>query len=216
MGVEPPLTLKEVLAALTELWSKKPDQLSESHNLTDEAISKFKQLADQHTMEGVRIDSSLHDHQVGDSKFLTWTIDLLLEPSKGKLPYQLQIRKRFIQVESDRISARRSQAAALHTYETPTPLLDFSKVNISTHESDLTAAVDEFNKLHSEKLRASNLPPLTEDEFVASLWWQYSQSKLREEISETVKEIVITRKITVRLVDQAKHSLLDPASTMVA
>ena len=194
-GVEPPLTLEEVLAALTELWSKKPDQLSESHNLTDEAISKFKQLADQHNMDGIRIDSTLHDHKVGDSKFLTWTIDLLLEPSPGKFPYQLQIRKRFIQVDSDRISATMKEPTAPLTDKTPTPLLDFSKVKISTFESDLNAAVEEFNQLHSEKLRASNLPPLTEDELVASLWWQYSQSKLREEISETVKEIVITRKL---------------------
>lgn len=79
--------------------------------------------------------------------------------------------------------------------KTPTPLLDFSKVKISTFESDLTAAVEEFNQLHSEKLRASKSPPLTKDELVASLWWQYSQSKLREEISETVKEIVIARKL---------------------
>ena len=99
--------------------------------------------------------------------------------------------------ESERLVANSPNNALSesHAYTTPVPQLDFSKVKISTFESDLTAAVEEFNQLHSEKLRASNSPPLTVDELVASLWWQYSQSNLRDEIGETVKEIVITRKL---------------------
>jgi len=99
--------------------------------------------------------------------------------------------------ESERLVANSPNNALSesHAYTTPVPQLDFSKVKISTFESDLNAAVEEFNQLHSEKLRASNSPPLTVDELVASLWWQYSQSNLRDEIGETVKEIVITRKL---------------------
>lgn len=194
-GVEPPLTQEEVLAAITELWSRIPDPLSESHNLTDETIRQLKQLAEQHAMDGVIIDSTLHDHQVGDSKFLTWTIDLLLEPSKGKLPYQLQIRKRFIQVESDRISARRSQSAAPHTYQEPSNVSDSSKPKGAIPEgvSDLALAVYNFNLAHTEKIRSANTPPLTEDELVASLWWQYRQSDLTEELKEVAREIALTR-----------------------
>ncbi len=70
-----------------------------------------------------------------------------------------------------------------------------SNSTISIVASDLSSAISDFNRVHSKELRSSNLPPLTEDELIASLWWQYSQSRLREEISETVKEIVITRKL---------------------
>ncbi len=197
-GDQPPLTLHETLAALSTLWSKEPSRHPEEPKLSDDAVSILKQIADQHTMDGHSIESSLEEHEVGDSKFLTWKIQLRVKAHEGFLGTQwFLIRKRFIKVESDRISARRSQAAALHTYQEPSNISDFSKPKGATPEgvSDLALAVNNFNLAHTEKMRSANTPPLTEDELVASLWWQYSQSKLREEIHETVKEIVITRKL---------------------
>lgn len=95
------------------------------------------------------------------------------------------------------IAYRNSVADAPHEYKKTEKASDFSKPapTIATVASDLTSAINDFNRVHSEELRSSNSPPLTEDEFLASLWWQYSQSKLREEHREIVKEIVLTRKL---------------------
>ena len=197
-GDQPPLTLQETLAAISTLWSKEPNRPHEAAKLTDDSVIILKQIANQHTMDGHTIESSLREHEVGDSKFLTWTIKLRVKISDDFLGTQwFLIRKRFIKVESDRISARRSQAAALHTYQEPSNISDFSKPKGAIPEgvSDLASAVDNFNRAHAEMMRSANTPPLTEDELVASLWWQFKQSKLREEINETVKEIVITRKL---------------------
>ncbi len=59
--------------------------------------------------------------------------------------------------------------------------------------SDLALAVDNFNLAHTEKMRSANTPPLTEDELVASLWWQYKQSDLTEELKEVAREVAMTR-----------------------
>ncbi len=127
---------------------------------------------------------------------MTWKIELRVKAHEGFLGTQwFLIRKRFIKVDSDRISARGSQAAALHTHQEPSKVSDFSKPKGSLSEgvSDLTSAVDDFNRVHSEELRWSNSPPLTEDELVASLWWQYGQSNLTEELKEVVREVALTR-----------------------
>ena len=195
-GVEPPLTLAETLAALATLWAKEPDRRQELSGLSEEAVSKLKTLADHLTMDGITIDSSLRDHKVGESKFLTWKIDLAVMSDSGiGWAETFPIRKRFIQVESDRISARMKEPTALHTYKTPSPEVDFSKpkATMSTVASDLASVVNDFNRVHTELLRSSNSPSLTEDELVASLWWQSRQSDLTEELKEFAREIALTR-----------------------
>ncbi|MFN8741515.1 MAG: hypothetical protein ACK5YR_16440, partial [Pirellula sp.] len=197
-GDQPPLTLQETLAALSTLWSKEPNRHPEEPKPSDEAVIILKQIADQHTIDGHTIESSLLEHEVGDSKFFTWKIELRVKTHDGFLGTQwFLLRKRFINVDSDRISRRKSQGTALRTYQEPSNVSDFSKPKASTSEgvSDLASAVDNFNRAHAEMMRSANTTPLTENELVASLWWQFKQSKLREEISETVKEIVITRKL---------------------
>ncbi len=195
-GDQPPLTLQETLAALSTLWSKEPSRHPEEPKPSDDAVIILKQITDQHTMAGHSIESSLQEHEVGDSKFLTWKIELRVKAHEGFLGTQwFLIRKRFIKVDSDRISARRSQAAALHTYQEPANLNDFSKPRASLSEgvSDLATAVDHFNRAHTEKMRSANTPPLTEDELVASLWWQCKQSDLTEELKEVAREVALTR-----------------------
>ncbi|MBL8892447.1 MAG: protein kinase [Planctomycetaceae bacterium] len=201
-GEQPPLTLQETLAALSTLWSKEPDRHPEEAKPSDDAVIILKQLADQHTMDGHTIESSLQEHEVGDSKFLTWKIELRVKAHEGFLGTQwFTIRKRFIKVDSDRISARRSQVAALHTYKQPANVSDFSmpKASVSISEgedvSGLASAVDHFNRVHTEKMQSANTPPLTEDELVASLWWQYKNSDLTEELKEVAREVALTRAI---------------------
>lgn len=193
---EPAITCDEVVAAISTLMENSASELAHSHGLTEQSLQTLRRVAMMHEMGDFTFEKLQSDELADGDKFATWSVRLTSakRDSDGKTQ-SFEIRKRFLKVESDRISARMKAPNVLHTYETPTPLLDFSKVEISAFESDLTAAVEEFNQLHSEKLRASNLPPITEDELIASLWWQYSQSKLREEISETVKEIAITRKL---------------------
>ena len=195
-GVEPPLTLAETLAALATLWAKEPDRRQELSGLTEEAVAKLKTLADHLTMDGITIESSLRDHEVGDSKFLTWSIDFAVMSDSGiGWAETFPIRKRFIQVESDRISAKMTEPNALHAYKTPSPEVDFSKpkATMSTVASNLASAIDDFNRVHTELLRSSNSPSLTEDELVASLWWQYRQSDLTEELKNVAREIALTR-----------------------
>jgi len=111
-----------------------------------------------------------------------------------------EIRERLASIATSAMSESTStekDKPVLHVYNALSPEVDFSKpkVTVSTVASDLASVVNDFNRVHKELLRSSNSLPLTEDELVASLWWQYSQLKLREEIRETVKEIVITRKL---------------------
>ncbi len=178
-GDQPPLTIDETLAALSTIWLKEPDQRSQSFSLTEDAVSRLMQVADMHIMDGVTIQPTLRTHEVGDSSYLTWSIDLAVMSREGiGWAEPFQIRKRFLKVDSARISERKSHAAA-----------DYH----STIASNLASAVDDFNRVHTELLRSSNSPPLTEDELVASLWWQYRQSDLTEEQKEVAREIALTR-----------------------
>jgi serine/threonine protein kinase len=111
-----------------------------------------------------------------------------------------EIRERLASIAKSALSestSTESDKRVLHAYNAISTEVDFSKpkATVSTVASDLASVVNDFNRVHTELLRSSNSRPLTEDELVASLWWQYGQSKLREEIRETVKEIVITRKL---------------------
>ena len=135
-GVEPPLTLAETLAALATLWAKEPDRRPESSGLTEVAVAKLKILADHLTMDGITIESSLRDHKVGDSKFLTWKIDLAVMSEAGiGWAETFPIRKRFIQVESDRISARMKVPTASCTWNDVRLLLDRSRFYAGTHQA---------------------------------------------------------------------------------
>lgn len=129
---QPPLTLQETLAALSTLWSKEPNRHPEEPQPSDEAVIILKQIADQHTMDGHTIESSLQEHEVGDSKFLTQTIKLRGKISDGLLGTQwFLIRKRFIKVDSDRIPARRSKAAVTYNHLEPAVDSDFSNAKIA-------------------------------------------------------------------------------------
>jgi serine/threonine protein kinase len=131
--------------------------------------------------------------------------DLLLSEGNSTQAYGYakkasEIRDRVASIATSAMSestSTESDKRVLHAYNAISPEVDFSKpkATLSTVASDLASVVNDFNRVHTELLRSSNSRPLTVDELVASLWWQYSQSKVREEIRETVKEIVITRKL---------------------
>lgn len=104
-GDQPPLTIDETLAALSTIWLKSPDQRSESFSLTEDAVSRLMQVADTHIMDGVTIQPTLRTHEVGDSNFITWSIDLAVMSREGiGWAETFQIRKRFLKVDSARIS----------------------------------------------------------------------------------------------------------------
>lgn len=147
-GDQPRLTFNETLAALSTIWLKAPEQRSEAFSLTEGAVSRLMQVADTHMMDGVTIQPTLRTHEVGDSNFLTWSIDLAVMP-KGGIGWAetFQIRKRFIKVDWTRISARKSQEAAPHNLKEPAKESDLSKpkASISRVASDLASTVHDFN-----------------------------------------------------------------------
>ncbi len=157
-GDQPPLTLQETLAALSTLWSKEPSRHPEETKLSDDAVSILKQIADQHTMDGHAIESSLQEHEVGDSKFLTWTIKLRVKISDGFLGTQwFLIRKRFIKVESDRILARRSHLQSA----SDSAKLKF-ELGLATQDQVLTAELELLEAIlkTAEAENAASLPTL--------------------------------------------------------
>lgn len=100
---QPPLTLEETMAALsTILWKNQlSKELQTPPNFSNDAWAKLLQVADIQLMNRVTIESSFFDHEVGDSKFLTWKIELLVAPSDGNwFAESLLIRKRFLRVNS--------------------------------------------------------------------------------------------------------------------
>jgi hypothetical protein len=75
------------------------------------------QVADMHIMDGVTIEPTLRKHEVGDSNFLTWSIDLAVMSREGiGWAETFQIRKRFLKVDSARISALAGQGVVQHDY----------------------------------------------------------------------------------------------------
>lgn len=97
---QPPLTLDETMAALSTLWRKDPRTGQDVGKLSETATRKLMGVADMHFMDGVRIESSNSNQEVGDSKFLSWRIELLVDSGKGKLfAESLCIRKRFLKVD---------------------------------------------------------------------------------------------------------------------
>ena len=116
-GDQPPLTIDETLAALSTIWLKSPDKRSESFSLTEDAVSRLMQVADTHIMDGVTIQPTLRTHEVGDSNFLTWSIDLAVMSREGiGWAETFQIRKRFLKVDSARISPVVGQDVVPHDY----------------------------------------------------------------------------------------------------
>lgn len=101
-GDQPPLTLAETLAALSTLRLEKPLPGHDAPKLTESGVARLKQVADMQLMDDIIIDSHLYDHEVGDSRFLTWTIKLIVLPQdpNGFGTESLLIRKRFLKVDS--------------------------------------------------------------------------------------------------------------------
>ena len=194
-GDQPPLTINETLAALSTIWLKEPDQRSEAFSLTEGAVSRLMQVADTHIIDGVTIQPTLRTHEVGDSNFLTWSIDLAVMP-KGGLGWAetFQIRKRFIKVDSDRISARKSQEAAPHNLKEPATESDLSKpkASISTVASDSAATVHDFNNdlqstLDSVKLKFDQ--GLATQDQVLTAEMELLEAKIRTAETEHVESL---------------------------
>jgi hypothetical protein len=112
---EPAITCDEVVAAISTLMGNSPSELARSHGLSEESIHTLRRVAMMHEMSDFTFER-LQTYELADGdKFATWSVRLTSckRDQDGKAQ-SFEIRKRFLKVDSARISPVVGQDVVQH------------------------------------------------------------------------------------------------------